>query len=366
MSIPHLLALHSLAGMNNERLRKIMDYYTDPVVAWEDSRNWAGVPGLGKEAALHLDLAKRELDFDDTYERFLQLEGNLVSIYDEDYPELLRHIYEAPVILYYKGTLPREDQLSVAMVGTRHSTAYGRMVAEDLAKDLARHGVWVISGMARGIDACCHQGALDGNGKTIAVLGSGLDVIYPKENTDLYYNIVENGCVISEFPLGTTPLPRNFPVRNRIISGLAQGVVVVEAAEKSGTLITVDYGMEQGKTIFAVPGPITSKQSKTPHRLIREGAKLVSCAEDVIEEFSYLFPEVKATPVINGKENAGLALSETEEKILEMTTVAMHFENILVETGLEAKALSSLLFFLEMKGYIKQLPGQYYIAEIKN
>ncbi len=365
MSVPHLLALHSLSGMHNERLRKIMDYYTDPVLAWEDSANWAIVPGLSKEVAVNLDLAKRELDFEGTYERFLQLEGNLVSIYDEAYPELLRHIYDAPVVLYYKGTLPGDDQLSIAMVGTRHSTAYGRMVAEDLARDLARQGVWVISGMARGIDACCHRGALDGKGKTIAVLGSGLDVIYPKENTDLYYNIVENGCVISEFPLGTTPLPRNFPVRNRIISGLSQGVLVVEAAEKSGTLITVDYGMEQGKTIFAVPGPITSKQSKTPHRLIREGAKLVSCAEDIIEEFDYLFPEVKAAPTINGKENTGLLLSETEEKILDMAAVAVHFEHILVETGLAAKELSSVLFFLEMKGYIKQLPGQYYITEIK-
>lgn len=365
MSIPHLLALHSLSGMNNERLRKILDYYTDPTLAWENSSYWAEVPGLGKEVGFNLDLAKNQLDMEQTYERFLKLEGNLVSIYDEQYPEGLRHIYEAPVILYYKGTLPAADQLAVAMVGTRHSTAYGRMVAEDLAKDLARQGVWVISGMARGIDACCHQGTLDGKGKTIAVLGSGLDVIYPKENTDLYYDIVANGCVVSEFPLGTTPLPRNFPVRNRIISGLAQGVIVVEAAEKSGTLITVDYGMEQGKTIFAVPGPITSKQSKTPHRLIREGAKLVSCAEDVLEEFSYLFPEVKAEPNINGSKNAGLALSEMEQKIIDMATVAVHFEYILTETGLEAKELSSLLFFLEMKGYMKQLPGQYYIAELR-
>lgn len=365
MSIPHLLALHSLAGMNNERLRKLLDYYTDPVLAWEDSANWASVPALGEAVAQNLGLSKRQLALDDMYERFLRLEGNLVSIYDPAYPELLRHIYDAPVVLYYKGMLPTGDDLAIAMVGTRHSTAYGRMVAQELAEDLARRGVWIISGMARGIDACCHQGALDGKGKTIAVLGSGLDVIYPRENTPLYHHIAENGCVISEFPLGATPIPRNFPVRNRIISGLSQGIIVVEAAEKSGTLITVDYGMEQGKTIFAIPGPITSKQSQTPHRLIREGAKLVSCAEDVIEEFEFLFPCVKASPTINGKEQSNLALSPDEQKILDMAAVAVHFENMLASTGLDAKALSSMLFFLEMKGCIRQLPGQYYITEIK-
>lgn len=365
MSVPHLLALHSLAGMNNERLRKIMDYYRDPVFAWEDSDHWADIPTLGQEVAQNLHLAKNQLDMEQLYERFLKLGAHIISMYDPGYPEGLSHIYEAPVVLYYKGTLPDKDTLSIAMVGTRHSTAYGRMVAEDLAKDLARQGVWVISGMARGIDSCCHKGALEVGGKTIAVLGSGLDVIYPKENTDLYYEITENGCVVSEFPLGCTPLPRNFPVRNRIISGLSQGIVVVEAAEKSGTLITVDYGMEQGKTIFAVPGPITSKQSKTPHRLIREGAKLVTNGEDIIEEFTYLFPAIKQTTKINGPQTTDLVLSEIEQKIVDSLTMAVHFENILVETGLSAKELSSVLFFLEMKGYIKQLPGQYYIAEIK-
>ena len=245
---------HSLNGLGNQKLKQLLDYFGDGETAWQNPTEWSDALQISKTAMAALLEAKRGIVPDLLYEQFLAAGAKVVTLADADYPALLRQIYQPPYLLFYKGTLPRGSDLAIAIIGSRKATSYGKDVAAVLGRDLAKAGVWVVSGLARGIDAAGHQGALAGGGNTIGVLGCGIDVIYPREHRELFQRVEEHGCIISDFPLGTQPLAKNFPVRNRIISGLANGLVVVEAAGKSGTQITVDFALEQGRDIFAVPG----------------------------------------------------------------------------------------------------------------
>lgn len=284
-------------------------------------------------------------------ERLAQAKVKYVTLLDADYPENLKTIFDPPPVLYYRGELKAEDALAVAIVGSRRATPYGRESATRLARELARAGVTVVSGLARGIDSCAHRGALAGGGRTLAVLGSGLDVIYPPENARLYAEIAENGAVISEFPLGTAPEPGHFPRRNRVISGLSRAVVVVEAARTSGSLITADCALEQGREVLAVPGPITSPMSWGTNNLIKQGAKLLQEVTDVLSTLGLPSPGVE--------EAAKPDLTTQEEKVYSFFSErALHIDELVHLSGLTVQEVTAILMMLELKGLVRQLPGK--------
>ena len=364
MSLAYLLALHSLNGLGNQKLKQLLDYFGDGETAWQNPTEWSDALQISKTAMAALLEAKRGIVPDLLYEQFLAAGAKVVTLADADYPALLRQIYQPPYLLFYKGTLPRGSDLAIAIIGSRKATSYGKDVAAVLGRDLAKAGVWVVSGLARGIDAAGHQGALAGGGNTIGVLGCGIDVIYPREHRELFQRVEEHGCIISDFPLGTQPLAKNFPVRNRIISGLANGLVVVEAAGKSGTQITVDFALEQGRDIFAVPGPIFSPLSQGTHRLIRDcGVKLVTCAADILEEYGQLSFDLAPSQPAKQKQEA--VLSEQEEKLCRFLTVPRHFNDILIEMAMQPQELGPFLTVCELRGYISRLEGQYYRKKIQ-
>lgn len=284
----------------------------------------------------------------------------------KDYPARLREIYDPPIVLYARGNPACLAAPCVAIVGTRRPTPYGLQVAEGLAEDLAHRGVTIISGLARGVDAAAHRGCLAAKGCTAAVLGCGIDVVYPREHGRLTDRILERGLLLTEFPPGTSPAPQNFPVRNRIISGLALGVIIVEASEYSGSLITARLAMEQNRELFAVPGNLTSPQSFGPNYLIKQGAKLVQSWRDVIEEFAAeQRSEILAREAKLGvRTQAQLDLLTEEEKhILDVlhTDRAIQFDRILATSGYGISRVSDLLFSLEMRGWVRQLPGSLYV-----
>ena len=293
----------------------------------------------------------------------------LLNLRDEEFPAALREIFDPPLTLYTRGNRALMKEPAVAIVGSRRPTAYGRAIARRLALDLAQRGLTIISGMARGIDSAAHEGALEAGGNTIAVLGTGIDVPYPAENKKLYEQIAAKGLLVSEFPLGSFPAPQNFPIRNRIISGLALGVVVVEAAPYSGSLITARLAMEQNREVFAVPGSVTNKNSWGPHVLIKQGAKLVQDWQDVMEEMpsevrQRLVPVAGATQTADGASLFSESLSETERAIYALLRVdeAVHIDAILeaLPRFSSSEVLATLLE-LEFKSLIRQMPGKNFV-----
>lgn len=284
---------------------------------------------------------------------------------DKNYPPLLDEIHDPPLVLYARGHLDVVEAPCIAIVGTRRPTYYGLQMAEGLASDLACRGVAVVSGLARGVDAAAHRGCLGGQGRTIAVLGCGIDIIYPREHKQLTQKIVENGLLLSEFTPGTSPSPQNFPVRNRIISGLALGTLIVEASEYSGSLITARLALEQNREVFAIPGNLTSPQSFGPNFLIKQGAKLVQSWRDIVDEFPpdlrlRMLAQEDASPP--SKLELGL-LSDDEIKVMGLleTDRATQFDKIYQGSGMPIPVLSSLLLKLEMSGRIRQVPGNLYV-----
>jgi DNA processing protein len=281
------------------------------------------------------------------------------------YPALLDEVYDPPLVLYARGEMDTLKMPAVAIVGTRKPTVYGLQMAQGISSDLGSRGISVISGMARGIDAAAHRGCLDANGRTIAVLGCGIDVVYPREHKQLTEKIMKNGLLLSEFPPGTSPSPQNFPVRNRIISGLAWGTLVVEASEYSGSLITARLAMEQNREVFALPGNLTSPQSFGPNFLIKQGAKLVQSWRDVVEELpAEIRQEILVCEDSKPLHKQELQLvSDEENRILKLlkTDEAVQFDKILHGSGLSVPNLSGLLLNLEMGGWIRQLPGNLYV-----
>jgi len=282
----------------------------------------------------------------------------LVTLHDAAYPEGLRNMYDAPVVLYVRGELREADKYAIAMVGSRASTDYGIQIAEKMGHKFASSGLTVVSGMARGIDTAAHKGALKAGGRTLAVLGSGIDVPYPASNRGLMRDIEASGAVISEFPLGAPPGKENFPRRNRIISALSFGVVVVEAARDSGSLITAEYAADQGREVFAVPGNITSVNSRGTNDLIKKGAKLVESAEEVIEELRpQLKGALKEDSTVPGK---GLPEMTDEEKALYhyLDSEPKHIDTITREKSMTTGKALSILLNLELKGVIRQTEGK--------
>lgn len=298
-----------------------------------------------------------ELSLQDDYKLMRKLGVKLVSFDDPCYPSNLKNIYDPPFLLYVRGDLKKDDERAVAVVGTRRPTNYGKIAARKLARELAKEGITVVSGMARGIDTIAHEGALEEGGRTIAVLGCGVDVVYPPENKSLMEDIIKKGAVISEFPLKTKPLAYNFPQRNRIISGLSKGVLVVEAPLKSGAMITVDFALEQGREVFAVPGMITNPYSKGTNRLIKEGAKIVEDVSDIIEEIGFS-PLKKDTFLVD------LQLSFEEKIVLEKLSLGpVHIDDVVEKTQFPVAKVADILMRLQIKGMVRELPGKLFVRE---
>jgi len=310
-----------------------------------------GILNCDKEKTL-----KRELKLIDKYG------VKVISCLDKDYPGNLKEIYDPPIILYVKGDITPEDKYAVAIVGSRHATRYGIVTAERLGYELAARGFTVTSGLARGIDASGHKGAIKAKGRTIGVLGSGLAEIYPPEHLDLAERIAEDGAVISEFPMEMAPRKDNFPRRNRIISGFSLGVVVVEAARNSGALITADFALEQGRELFAVPGPARAAASFGTNMLIRQGAKLVESADDIIEELDKIVRgHLKAK---DNKPAPAPKLNGSEESVFNaMTEEPKSIDDIVDEASIAVSEILSCLTRLELKGLVAQLPGKLYVRK---
>jgi len=280
----------------------------------------------------------------------------LITFNDPQYPANLKDIAELPPMLYVRGELLESDTQSIAIIGSRRATTYGKFIAEQFAYELAVQGLTIVSGMARGIDSAAHKGALKTGGRTIAVLGCGVDVVYPPENKGLMHEIIQHGAVISEFPLSTKPLAGNFPVRNRLISGLSKAVVVVEARSRSGVFSTVEWALDQAKEVFAVPGNITSEASKGANRLIMDGAKPVMSSRDILDFLGIETKDIK---------RAEIKLQGDEEKVFDnLTYEPRHIDELQEVLSIPVSKLSGILLSLELKGIVKQLPGRHFVKNV--
>jgi DNA processing protein len=354
-NVSYLLALHSIDGLGPIRLKAILEKFEDPRHAWEANNN--DLENLGiPQNVVNLLVEKRQGFDPEKYTQSIK-DANIkwMTIYDDDYPQHLKQIYDPPVVFYYRGEIKKEDENAIGVVGTRKITGYGRVVTHKFVQDLVNAGLTIISGLARGVDAVAHQSALEAKGRTIAVLGGGLKNIYPPENKDLAKKITEGfGAVISEFPPDYPSLPGNFPSRNRIIAGLSKAVLVTEAASDSGSLITARLAVEQGKEVFAVPGPVTSNLSKGPINLIQEGANAVFDAEEIVEEIG-----IRQELRIEDKELK--EITPDEKKIIEcIENESMHIDEICRKLGLSASAVSANLLKMEITGLVQNLGGGNY------
>ncbi len=300
---------------------------------------------------------------DDTLEEHLELlqqkKINYLTINDDSYPIILKNIYLPPPVLYYYGEIQEISfESSISIVGSRSASYYGLKMSEKIALELASLGITVVSGMARGVDSMAHVGAIKGGGKTVAVLGNGVDIVYPKENKNLYKEIMENGLVLSEYPPGTQPLPYNFPRRNRIISGLSMGIVVVEAAAKSGSLITAKYALEQGREVYALPGNVNNRNSTGTNLLIKDGAKLVTSCKDILDDVFPMFSFKKE----ESKPHEEINLSKEESEIIKYIKMGYwDADKLCQKLNLPIHQIQNTLTMLEIKGRIAIYKGNYYI-----
>lgn len=346
----------SSLGIGNSNIEKIRKYFYDLKEFWECNNNQIlAMNDLRQNVKQSIIHNRNQKNIDELFEKLKKQNIDIITIFDENYPVGLRYIDDKPNVLYLKGNLIAEDQLAIAVVGSRKATSYGKWACEKFTKELVDLGVTIISGLATGIDTVAHKTAIEQKGRTIGVLGNGLDIVYPRRNSNLYIEVAENGGVISEFPLGTEPFNYNFPQRNRIISGLALGIVVIEAQVKSGSLITAHYGLDQGKDVFALPGNINSVFSGGTNKLIKDGAKPLLELDDILEEISEL--QLKFTS--NKKANLDYSnFSETEIKIIKaLEESPKHIDIIVHETGVDISTLSSMLTILELKSAIIEVSG---------
>ncbi|MCK8826327.1 DNA-processing protein DprA [Natroniella acetigena] len=354
--------LNKIDGFGAQRIKKLLDYFGDAEGIWKaDKELLVDVSGIGHSLSQRIIDSKKNFDFKAELKRLHEFEIKVVTLSDKCYPKLLKEIYDPPPILYYKGSIAEINKPCIAVVGSRKCTHYGRKIATKLSQRLAEKGLNVVSGLAYGIDTAAHQGALK-SGLTYAILGSGIDVIYPKENEGLAQKIMKQGAVISSYPLTTKPEGKNFPARNRIISGLCLGTIVVEATKKSGSLITANLALNQGREVFAIPGDITKKQSVGTNQLIQVGAKLVQDLDDVLDELQ--LSNVNNNDIKSNSEDKFdteifESLSQYQQKIYRLLTVnSQQFEHLLSAVELNSAQLNSILLELEVKGLVKQLPGR--------
>lgn len=366
-NLKYWLALKSIAGIGNASFFAFLDRFGSiESVFSATAGELTTTPGINKKSATAITgfkgWIKIQRDLDIIYKAGIKI----ITYLDELYPANLINVYDRPAFLYMRGNLKKDD-INMAIVGSRLASTYGKYTTERISRELAHKGITIVSGMARGIDSAAHRGTLAAQGRTIAVLGSGLDIVYPPENRNLFDAIIENGAAISEFPLGTPPRSNNFPARNRIISGMSYGVLVVEAGEKSGSLITARLALEQGREVFAVPGSIDASVSRGTNKLIKQGAKLIENADDILEEIlpqlektkalnALPFPEMQTEPV-KRYEN----LNKMEKKIIKfISDKHIHVDELISATGLSPADMLSALMAMELKGLVKQHPGKFF------
>jgi DNA processing protein len=359
-SLKYWVALNLVLAEHLKAAKKIVDHFPAIEDVFKTTSRELVALGLEKEKAQALtsskilDKARREI------ERLKRKKYSILTLENKNYPEYLREIFDPPFVLYCAGNIEALKGPAVSIVGARKPSAYGRAVAEKLARDLASRGIVVVSGLARGVDSIAHWGALEG-GKTVAVLGSGLEIIYPRENHALFHKVIEQGAVVSEFPLKSRPLGFHFPVRNRIISGLSLAVVVVEATKKSGSLISARLALEQNREVMAVPGNITSDLSQGTNWLIKTGAKLVESWEDVAEELASPLKEKLLCQKKEEKEEPS-SLSPQEQKVFGLlgSDTLTHIDELVEGTEFSVSEILSVLLKLELKGFVFQRPGKYF------
>ena len=341
------------------RVREMERHFDALSEAWAADSEELRRAGLDRRTAQNVVTHRQDIDPDAELEKLAALRVQAVTWHDPEYPPPLKEIHDPPPVLYVRGRLLPEDQRSVAVVGTRRATEYGRQVAHQLSRDIAQSKVTVVSGLAYGVDAVAHRAALEAGGRTVAVMASGVDVIYPHEHKRLAERITENGALVSEHPVSTTPRAENFPRRNRIMSGIALGTVVVEAGDRSGALITARHALEQNREVFAVPGSVFSPNSRGTNNLImRSGAKLVSDFKDVLEELnlSWVGQQIEM--------EALFPANEDESKIFGyLSNEPMHVDEITRSSGMEISTVSSVLAMMELRGMVRQTGGMSYIRE---
>jgi DNA processing protein len=359
-----LVALNLIEGVGPVRVRQLLDHFGEaPKILAASRSELRRVRGIGEDTAEVIAKWETSVDLAAELRRIEEFGCHVLTQADEAYPESLRQIYDPPVVLYVKGALTSKDKNAVAMVGSRTTTHYGVEVARKLAYQLAYVGVTVVSGGARGIDTAAHQGALSAKGRTICVLGTGINFVFPPENKELFDRIAEHGAVLTQFPFNRNGDRQTFAIRNRIVAGMTLGTVVVEANLTSGALITANFATEYGRQVFAVPGRIDSPRSKGCHELIKKGAKLCEGAEDVLSEFEYLFPASNRppSPAETGVLPA-LELSANEQKVYDaLSREESSVDEVIRHSGLSPSTVSVALLGLEMKRVIKQLPGKLFI-----
>jgi len=354
------LRLQSVKGVGSIKFNELIRVLGDPRKVFDsDDEALSEVPKIDARIIQEIRSFKLVPGYaEEQLEKADKLRADILTIADPEYPENLKNFIDAPPILFVRGALKSSDQRAVAIVGSRNATTYGKNTSSGMARELALAGITVVSGMARGIDSAAHQGALAAGGRTIAVLGCGVDIAYPAENRKLRDSIMESGAVISEYPIGERPLPAYFPNRNRIITGISLGVLAVEAREDSGVFSTVRWAAEQGREVFAVPGPITSATSVGPNQLIKQGAKIVLNVSDILEELKLSGPDKmppkETLPKIELDGDEGSVFASLADDPRHIDTIA---ETIKRSPGDTLR----ILFLLEMKGLIKQMPGKMFV-----
>jgi DNA processing protein len=357
VSLKYWVGFNMVKGIGPMKVRALLDHFGDLGNAWRADAGTLRQAGLDRRALNSLLKARAQLDLDAELDKLAEHGVKPLTWDDPDYPPRLLQIPDPPPVLYLRGRLAAEDEWAVAVVGTRRASAYGKNVTQRLVTDLAVNHVTIVSGLARGIDGEAHRAALQAGGRTVAVLGCGLDLIYPPEHRNLAREILDSGALISEYPLGTRPEASNFPPRNRIISGLSLGVLVVEAGLKSGALITADYAADQGRDVFAVPGNLYVRSSAGTNRLIQDGAKLVTGAEDVLEELNLMMvaQQVEVRAVVPE--------TETEALLLQYLGLdPVHVDEIARQVGLPIAEVTSNLALMELKGMVRQVGGMNYVV----
>lgn len=351
------VALNQVKGIGPVRFRALINRFGNARSAWEAPESQLSKTGIGEKVVNKLIQVRASVDVQAVFDQAEKEGVTILTWLDDEYPRRLAELEQAPPVLYARGELVPEDEWAVAVVGTRRITSYGRQAAEQIGAFLARNNITVVSGMALGVDTVAHEAALDAGGRTIAVLGSGVDQLYPPQNRKLAQKIMAQGAVLSDYPLGTMPEGLNFPPRNRIISGLSMAVVVVEAGQKSGALITANYGVEQGREVFAVPGNIFSAGSKGTNRLIAQGAHPLLNPEELME--------VLNLKLISEHQTARRALpaDATEAKLYDLIGEdPMHVDQIRALAGMPIEKVSATLALMELKGLVRQVGGMNYIA----
>lgn len=362
-SIKYWLAINRVPKVGPVTIKKLWEHFGSVQTIWEtDEKSLSKIEGLSKPAIKSFLESRPQINLDDELGAVEKNNINILTLEDDEYPDLLKNIYDPPPVLYVRGKDLAPKDKAIAIVGTRRASHYGKETARKLAFELSSLGFNIVSGMALGIDTLAHRGALEAKGKTVAVFGCGLDVIYPSSNRSLAKEIESTGSLVSEFPLGTGTEKGNFPRRNRIISGLSLGVIVVEGHYDSGAMITAKQALDQGREVFAVPGNVELDQSKGPHWLIKQGAKLVESVEDVLEELHMVMPKKVESRELKVENRDYSNLSSEEQKIVSVLSLEpKYIDNISIESGLSIPQVSSLLMMLEVKKIVRQLPGKMFV-----